>query len=58
MYLTSHNQALRILLSFIERTAIKHKRYIEPLLSFSIDHYIRVFVRIYTSAKAIKESGK
>jgi len=46
------------LLSFIERTAIKHKRYIEPLLSFSIDHYIRVFVRIYTSAKAIKESGK
>ena len=45
-----HEMALRILLGFIERNAAKYKRYIVPVLSVSIDFYVRVFVRVFTSA--------
>ena len=41
--------ALRILLATIERAAARYKRYIVPCLSLSIDFYVRIFVRIYTS---------
>ena len=40
--------ALRILLASIESAANRYKRYIVPVLSISVDFYIRVFVRIYT----------
>mmetsp|Transcript_18216 Transcript_18216/g.47536 ORF Transcript_18216/g.47536 Transcript_18216/m.47536 type:complete len:515 (-) Transcript_18216:135-1679(-) len=52
-----HEQALRILLACLESHANRHKRYIKPMLSLSIDFYIRVFVRVYTSPAVIKEAG-
>ncbi|CAN6479769.1 unnamed protein product [Victoria cruziana] len=51
-----HEMALRILLACIESHANRYKRYIVPVLSVSVDFYIRVFVRIYTSANAMKSS--
>lgn len=49
-----HEMALRILLACIESHANRYKRYIVPLVSLSVDFYVRVFVRIFTSAKMIK----
>ncbi|KAJ6823668.1 putative tRNA (guanine(26)-N(2))-dimethyltransferase 2 isoform X1 [Iris pallida] len=49
-----HEMALRILLACIESHANRYKRYIVPVLSVQMDFYIRVFVRIYTSASAMK----
>ncbi|KAG6475510.1 probable tRNA (guanine(26)-N(2))-dimethyltransferase 1 [Zingiber officinale] len=51
-----HEMALRILLACIENHANRYKRYIVPILSVYMDFYVRVFVRIYTSASAIKET--
>ena len=51
-----HEQALRILLYFIEMQANRYKRYIKPILSASIDFYIRIFVRVYTSPLEIKST--
>ncbi|KAG8088357.1 hypothetical protein GUJ93_ZPchr0010g10509 [Zizania palustris] len=51
-----HEMALRILLSCIESHAIRHKRYIVPVISVHMDFYIRVFVRIFTSASTVKSS--
>lgn len=49
-----HESALRILLHAIDAAATKYKRTIEPLLSLSIDFYVRVFVRVKASAHAVK----
>ncbi|XP_020597224.1 probable tRNA (guanine(26)-N(2))-dimethyltransferase 2 [Phalaenopsis equestris] len=51
-----HELALRILLASIESHANRYKRYIVPILSVQMDFYIRVFVRIFTSASAIKNT--
>ncbi|XP_010694111.2 tRNA (guanine(26)-N(2))-dimethyltransferase 2 isoform X2 [Beta vulgaris subsp. vulgaris] len=51
-----HEMALRILLASIESHANRYKRHIVPVLSIQMDFYIRVFVRIYSSASAIKET--
>ncbi|CAH9088793.1 unnamed protein product [Cuscuta epithymum] len=51
-----HEMALRILLASIESHANRHKRYIVPILSVQMDFYVRVFVRIYTSASAMKNT--
>ncbi|KAI0497661.1 hypothetical protein KFK09_020894 [Dendrobium nobile] len=51
-----HELALRILLACIESHANRYKRYIVPILSIQMDFYIRVFVRIFTSASAIKNT--
>ncbi|KNA04005.1 hypothetical protein SOVF_203710 [Spinacia oleracea] len=51
-----HEMALRILLASIESHANRYKRYIVPVLSVRMDFYIRVFVRIYSSASAMKET--
>jgi hypothetical protein len=37
--------------------AARHKRYIVPMLSMSIDFYVRVFVRVYTSAAQVKHAA-
>ena len=37
--------------------ANRYKRHIVPVLSLSVDFYVRVFVRIYTSPAAVKDSG-
>jgi len=51
-----HEFALRILLKCIESHANRYGRYIEPLLSLSIDFYCRVFVRVHTSQLRCKQS--
>lgn len=52
-----HEMGLRILLRFIESTANRYGRYIKPLLSLSIDFYVRVFLRVYTGQLQCKESS-
>ncbi|KAJ1360821.1 RNA methyltransferase tRNA(m5U54)methyltransferase [Parelaphostrongylus tenuis] len=52
-----HELALRILLRSIDSHANRYTRYIEPLLSISVDFYVRVFVRIRSGALMAKESG-
>ncbi|XP_055804081.1 tRNA (guanine(26)-N(2))-dimethyltransferase 1-like isoform X2 [Solanum dulcamara] len=51
-----HEMALRILLACIESHANRYKRYIVPVLSVQMDFYVRVFVRIYTSASDVKNT--
>ncbi|KAL3629482.1 hypothetical protein CASFOL_026704 [Castilleja foliolosa] len=51
-----HEMALRILLACIESHANRYKRYIVPVLSVNMDFYVRVFVRVYTSASAMKNT--
>ncbi|KAM1296905.1 hypothetical protein ACFX2I_023696 [Malus domestica] len=51
-----HEMALRILLACIESHANRYKRYIVPVLSVQMDFYVRVFIRIYSSASAMKNS--
>ncbi|GAB2232812.1 hypothetical protein Droror1_Dr00011871 [Drosera rotundifolia] len=51
-----HEMALRVLLASIESHANRYKRYIVPVLSVQMDFYVRVFVRIYTSASAMKNT--
>lgn len=52
-----HEQALRILLRCIESHANRYGRYIKPLLSISVDFYIRVFVRVFTGRRECKLSS-
>ena len=49
-----HEQALRILLACISTHAARQEHVIEPVLSLSIDFYIRVCVRVRTSANDSK----
>ena len=51
-------KALRILLASLEGHAARSHRYIVPLVSLSIDYYIRVFVRVYTSPSEVKRSAR
>lgn len=51
-----HEMALRVLLQCIETHANRYKRYIVPVLSVKMDFYVRVFVRVYTSANALKHT--
>ena len=39
--------ALRVVLNTINTIANKHCRYIEPILSFQTEFYLRVFVRVH-----------
>ena len=41
-----HEAAVRILLACMETHANRYKRHITPLLSMSVDFYVRVFVRV------------
>ncbi|KAI9205119.1 N2,N2-dimethylguanosine tRNA methyltransferase [Polychytrium aggregatum] len=50
-----HEMGLRIALHTIQTSAARHKRYIVPLASCSIDFYIRMFVRVYTSPQEVKK---
>ncbi|ODQ66241.1 guanine-N2--methyltransferase [Nadsonia fulvescens var. elongata DSM 6958] len=49
-----HETALRLVLHMLATTAAKYGRSVEPLLSLSIDFYVRVFVRVRTSPAAVK----
>jgi tRNA (guanine26-N2/guanine27-N2)-dimethyltransferase len=52
-----HESALRIVLACVEAHANRAKRHIEPLLCVHMDFYVRCFVRVYTSAAAVKRSA-
>uniref|UniRef100_A0A1I7UW94 tRNA (guanine(26)-N(2))-dimethyltransferase n=1 Tax=Caenorhabditis tropicalis TaxID=1561998 RepID=A0A1I7UW94_9PELO len=52
-----HEVGLRILLRAIDSAANRYTRYIEPLVSISVDFYVRVFVRVHTGAFQAKRSG-
>lgn len=47
---------MRILLQHIAAHAGRYGRYIEPLLSVSVDFYIRVFVRVFTGQIKCKKN--
>ncbi|KAF7793124.1 hypothetical protein EIP86_004233 [Pleurotus ostreatoroseus] len=50
-----HEVALRLALNTISNSAARYGRYIQPLLSLSIDFYIRVFVRVTTAPVEVKK---
>ena len=52
-----HEYAVRTLLHAVEAAANRYKRHIVPVMSLSIDFYVRVFARVYTSPSAVKLSG-
>ncbi|KAJ2489084.1 RNA methyltransferase tRNA(m5U54)methyltransferase [Coemansia sp. RSA 2050] len=49
-----HELALRLVINSLQQTANRHKRYIEPLLSCSIDFYVRIFVRVHDKPILVK----
>ncbi|KAJ1977637.1 RNA methyltransferase tRNA(m5U54)methyltransferase, partial [Dimargaris verticillata] len=51
-----HEMALRLLLNAIQASAVRYRRYIVPMISCSIDFYIRVFVRVYSGAAQVKKA--
>ncbi|KAH0826983.1 N2,N2-dimethylguanosine tRNA methyltransferase [Lanmaoa asiatica] len=53
----SHEAALRLVLNTISTSAIRYGRYIEPLLSLSIDFYVRIFVRIHAAPVEVKKAA-
>ncbi|KAL7989287.1 hypothetical protein Chor_011953 [Crotalus horridus] len=50
-------QALRIILHSLDLRANCYQRYIVPLLSVSVDFYIRVFVRVFSGPSKVKASA-
>ncbi|CCM02381.1 uncharacterized protein FIBRA_04476 [Fibroporia radiculosa] len=51
-----HEAALRLVLNTISTSAARYGRYVQPLLSLSIDFYVRLFVRVYSSANEVKKA--
>ncbi|RPD66222.1 N2,N2-dimethylguanosine tRNA methyltransferase [Lentinus tigrinus ALCF2SS1-6] len=49
-----HEAALRLVLHTLATSAARYGRYIYPLLSLSIDFYVRLFVRVHTSPIDVK----
>ncbi|KAH3901926.1 related to tRNA (guanine(26)-N(2))-dimethyltransferase, mitochondrial [Saccharomycodes ludwigii] len=52
----THESALRLVLGLIKTTAAKYGKYVEPLLSLSIDFYVRVFVRVHNKPIKVKDN--
>lgn len=50
----SHEVALRLVLHAIATSAARYGRYIQPLLTLSIDFYMRTFVRVWTGPSQVK----
>ena len=53
-----HEQALRVLLACVAQHAARHKRVIEPVLSMSVDFYVRMFLRVRTAPGEVKFFGE
>jgi len=53
----AHEFALRMLLYSIQSAANRYHRHMEPILSLSIDFYVRVFVRISTNRQEANRSA-
>lgn len=54
----SHEAALRLVLNSLSSAAARYGRYITPLLSFSIDFYVRLFVRIDSKPTEVKKLAR
>lgn len=52
-----HEFGLRIVLRAIDSAATKYGRYIKPLLSLSVDFYVRIFVQIFVGPNECKKSA-
>ncbi|KAJ3896452.1 N2 N2-dimethylguanosine tRNA methyltransferase [Lentinula edodes] len=52
----SHEAALRLVLHAASTSASRYGRYIEPLLSLSIDFYVRLFIRVNSSPYQVKKA--
>ncbi|KXN86864.1 tRNA (guanine(26)-N(2))-dimethyltransferase [Leucoagaricus sp. SymC.cos] len=52
----AHEAALRLVLHSISTAAARYGRYIEPILSLSIDFYVRVFIRVRMGAFETKKA--
>merc|ERR1719193_328018 len=50
-----HEMSLRLLLNATARAAARVQRYVEPLISCSIDFYVRIIVRIHDSPVRAKK---
>lgn len=50
-----HEVALRLVLHTLATSAARYGRYIQPLLSLSIDFYVRLFVRVRSSPMEVKK---
>ncbi|WVQ82169.1 N2,N2-dimethylguanosine tRNA methyltransferase [Cryptococcus sp. DSM 104549] len=50
----THEAALRLVMHSLANCAARYGRYVTPLLSFSIDFYVRLFVRIDTRPEQVK----
>ena len=53
-----HEAGLRLVLNSLAIAAARYGRAIKPLLSFSIDFYVRVFVTVETSALRVKDLAR
>ncbi|KAI0322222.1 tRNA methyltransferase [Amylostereum chailletii] len=53
----SHEVALRLVLHSISTSAARYGRYIEPVLSLSIDFYVRLFVKVHTAPIEVKKAA-
>ncbi|RDB21077.1 tRNA (guanine(26)-N(2))-dimethyltransferase [Hypsizygus marmoreus] len=51
-----HEAALRLVLHTLSTSASRYGRYIEPLVSLSIDFYVRIFVRVKTAPLEVKKA--
>lgn len=49
-----HESALRLVLNMVASTAAKYGKSIEPLLSLSINFYVRLFIRVKKSPAQVK----
>lgn len=52
-----HETAVRLVLNCIASACQRYGRHIVPMLSMSIDFYVRVFVRVYSSALVVKKQA-
>ncbi|KAG0146252.1 hypothetical protein CROQUDRAFT_92868 [Cronartium quercuum f. sp. fusiforme G11] len=52
----SHEYALRQVIHALSSSSARYGKYIKPLLSLSIDFYVRIFVRVYTSPVEVKKT--
>ncbi|SCU90296.1 LADA_0F03092g1_1 [Lachancea dasiensis] len=50
----THESALRLVLHLLGQSAAKYRKSIEPVLSLSIDFYVRVFVKVKTNPLKVK----
>ncbi|KAF5380997.1 hypothetical protein D9615_003984 [Tricholomella constricta] len=51
-----HEAALRLVLHTLSTSASRYGRYIEPLVSLSIDFYVRIFVRVKSAPLEVKKA--